>query len=686
MQPELIVIDSSIKLLDLINYLKRFDFIAYDCETTGLTDKHQVIGVSVCAEESKAYYVIRDNYADNLMQELIETLKDKNLIMHNGIFDCMMAESNFKVRLIDRLHTDTMVLAHLLNENRRVGLKELAAAMYGEDSTQEQKEMQASVLANGGKWMAHEKEMWKADPYILGKYGAKDAWLTYKLFIDLVTQLEEEGLVKFFYEDESMPLLRGPTYDLNTTGLQVDLKELQKLKATLIAECAEAKSFVYAEIAPRIKDKYPGTNKKNTFNIGSSSQLSWLLFGVYGQEFGTLTKEGKTVCKAMGLRLPYSLGAKRQFIAACEIRKGEVYQPEAKINGKIRRAKKIKDPWSYIACDKEIIKKLAPKFKWVQKLHEYQKGMKLLSTYVEGIEERVQYGVIRPSYLQHGTITGRYASRNPNLQNLPRDDKRVKQCFVARSGKSLISADFSQLEPRIFAYYSGDERLMAAFDGTSDFYSVVGVEVYDKHDVTPQKEGSDNAFGVKYKGLRDRSKAFALAYAYGGTPHRIASITGRTVEESTEDQIKYFERFPGVKKMMLDAHTLVKSNGYVTNLFGRKRRIPDAKKINKLYGNISHAELPYDARGLLNQACNFRVQSTGASIVNRSAIRFYELCKEAGLRCKFVSQIHDELVVEGDEQDAENIAVLLQEAMENTIKLDGVALEAIPRITKTLAK
>lgn len=669
-----------------MRYLRKFDFVAYDCETTGLTDKHEVIGVSVCAEESKAFYVIRSRCDPELFAALIKLLKEKHLIMHNGVFDCMMAESNFKVRLIESLHTDTMIAAHLLNENRRVGLKELAREMYGEDSTQEQKEMQTSVLANGGKWMAHEKEMWKADPYILGKYGAKDAWLTYKLFVDLVPQLEEQGLLKFFYEEESMLLLRGPTYDLNTTGLQVDVKELQKLKATLIAECAEAKSFVYKEIQERIKDKYPGTNKKNIFNIGSSSQLSWLIFGVYGQEFGTLTKEGKNVCKAMGLRLPYAPSAKRQFISACEIRKGETYEPEGKVNGKTKRAKKIKDPWSYIACDKEIIKKLAPKFKWIQKLHEYQKNMKLLSTYVEGIEQRVQYGVIRPSYLQHGTMTGRYASRNPNLQNLPRDDKRVKQCFVARPGKQFISADFSQLEPRIFAYYSGDSRLMEAFDGTSDFYSVVGIEVYDKYDSTPQKEGSDNAFGIKYKGLRDRSKAFALAYAYGGTPNRIASITGKSVDEATEDQIKYFERFPGVKKMMLDAHTLVKSNGYVTNLFGRRRRISEATKISRIYKSTPHSELPYDARNLLNQACNYRIQSTGASIVNRSAIRFYELCREANINCKLVSQIHDELVVEGNEEDAETIGILLQEAMENTIKLNGVQFEAIPRITKTLAK
>src|SRR6185369_9480654 len=117
-------------------------------------------------------------------------------------------------------------------------------------------------------------------------------------------------------------------------------------------------------------------------------------------------------------------------------------------------------PWGYIACDKATLKKIAPKHKWVASLLQYQQKNKLLNTYIKGTEERIHYGVVTSSYLQHGTMTGRYASRNPNLQNLPRDDQRIKGCFVARPGKSFVSADFSQLEPRVFSYYSGDKHLM----------------------------------------------------------------------------------------------------------------------------------------------------------------------------------------------------------------------------------
>jgi len=700
MTPQLTVIKDIDGLLALQQYLKDKEFVTYDCETTGLTTKDEVIGFSVCAEEDKAFYVILSEWNPEkqcleaccgdvyraIITGVILQLESKKLIMHNGVFDCMMAEAFFKVRLIDSLHTDTMILAHLLDENRRVGLKELGASIYGESSTQEQAEMKASVLANGGRLTKSHYEMYKANGELMGKYGAKDAWLTYKLFLDLVPQLYEQGLDKFFYEDESMPLLKGPTYQLNTTGIQIDTKKLLSLKKTLEAECLEAKAFIEREIYEKVKDKYPATNKKNTFNITSNQQLSWLLFGRYELEFSKLTKGGKNICRALGLRPPYTKSAKRDFILTCLNNVEKVYQPEAVVNGKKVKAKTFSEPWKYIEVDKKTLKQLAPKYKWIERLLEYKQKEKLLKTYVIGTEKRLSYGVIRPSFLQHGTTSGRYSSRNPNYQNLPRNDQRIKECCVARPGKAFVSADFSQLEPRVFAYYSGDERLIQAFDGTSDFYSVVGREVYGKYDATPQKEGSPNAFGVKYKNLRDSAKTIALAVAYGATAYQLAPTTGKSVEETEKVINEYLERFPGVKKMMLEAHDLAKKFGRVTSIFGRPRRMPEAMRIEKLYGKVPHDELPYEARQLLNLACNHRIQSTGASIVNRAAIKFYNDCKDLGLDCKLISQIHDELVVECNEQDAETVSLLLQNAMETTTTLPGITLEAIPRITKNLAK
>lgn len=138
--------------------------------------------------------------------------------------------------------------------------------------------------------------------------------------------------------------------------------------------------------------------------------------------------------------------------------------------------------------------------------------------------------------------------------------------------------------------------------------------------------------------------------------------------------------------MQLEAHRIVKEQGQVVNLFGRPRRIPDAKRIDKIYGVRPHEEHNYDVRNMLNLAVNHRIQSTGASIVNRAAIRFMNDCKNAGIEAKILCQIHDEIVVECKEEDSANIAILLENAMINTVELPGVPLEAKPWIAKSLAK
>lgn len=691
MKPQLKVIDTSEGVLELVKYLEDKEFIAFDTETTGLTKRDHVIGVSVCAEESVAFYVLlyKWDVSINSLQSfklhkevttLLSLLKTKSLVMHNSVFDCMMIEAGLGVSLIESLHTDTMIAAHLVDENRRVGLKELGASMFGESATEEATSMKQSILDNGGSATKTKYELYKADPYLIGEYGAKDAWLTYKLFLELVPELEEQGLTEFFYDKESMPLLKGPTYELNTTGLNIDTKELITLKNTLVAECAEAKTFIETEIKPYLGEKYLGNIK---FNIGSDQQLSWLLFGQLKLEFNTLNKGGKKICKALGLRIPYTRGQKNSFIQSCLQAEGSVYEHEAIINGKKKRAKKILAPWKYLTVDKKSLSKVSNRYKWIETLLSYKKKLKILKTYVKGIEQKIQYGIIQPAFLQHGTDTGRYSSKTPNFQNLPRDDQRIKSCVVARPGKVFVSADYSQLEPRIFAYYSKDEKLMSAFIGDTDFYSVVGIEVYDKLDALPLKEGDINAFGVKYKSLRQDAKAFALASAYGATAYKLSTIINKSTEEAEDLIGKYFERFPGVKSMMLEAHEQAKTDGFVTNLFGRVRRLPEAKFIQK---NKKHADHDYNSRKILNKACNYRIQSTGASIINRAAIRFHGLIREAGIDAKLVLQVHDELIAECNTADADTVATLLRYAMEETTVLEGMPLEAIPRVSNTLAK
>ena len=279
MEEQLIIVKTSEQLQELIEYVKDKDYIAFDTETTGTEKESQIIGFSVCADLEKVFFVtlsywdtassrLIDLVTKNYAKALFSGLIGKNLIMHNAVFDCAMVKNNYGIDLMPSVHTDTMILGHLLDENRSNGLKERAVELYGEDVCKEQAIMKDSVVKNGGVLTKDNYELYKADADLIAYYGAKDAILTLKLFYNDVPQLFDQNLDKFFYEDESMPLLRGPTYDMNTTGLRVDPEKLQALRGTLEAECLELKSFIYKEVTPLVRDKYPGTGKKNQFNIG----------------------------------------------------------------------------------------------------------------------------------------------------------------------------------------------------------------------------------------------------------------------------------------------------------------------------------------------------------------------------------------------------------------------------------
>lgn len=704
MSQKLVVIRNQEQLNDLTNAIQNVEYISFDTETTGLDKDATIIGYSVATDEYTSYYVVINAW-DAQVQTLVDLetragsktfllkLLGKKLVMHNATFDCIMVQNNFGIDLMPSVFCDTMILAQLLDENRSAGLKELGTYFYGETAAEEQAAMKASVLANGGQLTKENYELYKADSELIALYGAKDTILTYKLFLELIPNLYEQGLEDFFFKDESMPLLKGPTYDLNTSGIRIDPNALQKLKGELQASCMEDEIYIYNEIFPHVKEKYPATGKTNKFNIGASQQRAWLLFVALGEDFHLLTKEGKKICKYLDLRLPYAHKDKLAFIDACLKHKNEVYgRSDNKSKKGTYPEKKISENyWKYMASGKGTFATFSKKYKWVEKLLEYSKNMKLLSTYVEGIESRMRYNVIQPSFLQHGTTSGRYGCRNPNFQNLPRDDKRVKACIVSRPGKVFVGADYEQLEPRVFASLSGDTRLLKGFEDGDDFYSVVGAPVFDKLGIN-LKKGHPESFSVLYPELRDISKVIALSTPYGTSKSEMARRLDKPVDEAAEIISKYFEDYPSVHKLMLDSHKEAMTNGQTVSMFGRPRRLPIALDFKKIYGNVNHAELPYEARNVLNLAMNHRIQSTGASIVNRASIAFWNMVQMLRVddpiwdAVKIVLQVHDELIVECPEELQEEVGILLKDAMENTSELPGVALVAHPKVAKKLSE
>lgn len=748
MQETLLVVEDLETLERVKEYLANpdFNYVAVDTETTGLDKDAEVVGYSISCEESIGIYVVL-SYWESLVTEskceacppqlltkagkpkkkkkcttcedtgvakfssgkmvynkeikeasrdIMNTLLTKSLIMHNAPFDCDMIKREFGIELMGSLHTDTMELAHVLDENESCGLKEVGSRLFGEDSVKEKEEMKASVIANGGDWTAKSKEMFKADKEILGRYGAKDTILTYKIFQALVPQLFEEGLDKFFYEEESMPLMRGPTYELNTVGLRVDLEKLKQIEKDLTEECARLKHEIIEEITPKVKERYPATNAKNTFNIGSSQQMAWLMFVRLGNEFKKLTDGGRVLAKELVEKVPYNAAAKRAFIHAIQNKRKELErQLETCTDENTQKflQKKINKlvPEKYMKCDKDSLFVYAKKYTWVAKLLKYSASMKLLKTYVKGIKSRTRYGIIYPSFLQAGTTSGRYSSRNPNFQNLPRDDKRIKSCITARPGRVFVGADQSQLEPRVFASVSQDKTLMDCFKKGEDFYSVVGIPIFKDYQYSAFKK-HEMSWAKHFENKRNITKAFALATPYGTTAYQQADKlrdeegNNLTPQQCQEIIDFYFESYPSVYKMMIDSHNMARRDGKVYSLYGRPRRMPEALRISAIYGpDATHEDLPYEARTPLNLAMNHRVQSSAATIMNRAAIAFYNKIQELQLDAKIVMQVHDELIIECKEDIAEQVAQILKDCMENTTTLPGVVLLAEPKIATNLA-
>lgn len=699
------IVRTNKEVTELIAYLSDKDLIALDTETTGLDKEATIIGYSICCEENLAYYVIT-YYWDKDKQELVpletvgtapqvmQALAGKQIVGHNILFDVAQIKNNYGVDLIDHVFLDTMLAAHLTDENRRVGLKDLGAHYLGASAKNEQEVMKASIKANGGLLTKDKYELYKGDCNLIAEYGAQDAAMTFKLIDILVQELINENMVDFFFE-ETMPLLRGPTKDLNTVRLQVDLEALAKLKKSLELETLQLHASINKEIAPFVKDNYPGTSKTNVFNIGSGPQLAWLLFEKLGNTFTKLSDAGQELCRALDMKLPYTAKAKEEFIAVVTRRKGAVWKEKTSVDKKTGNPKviqtKVRDYWNYLSTDKVALDHFANKYRWVAHLQEYKKAQHILTTYVKGIAEKTKYGTIQPNFKQHGTTSGRYSCASPNFQQLPREDKRVKACIVSRPGNVFVGADYSQLEPRCFASVSQDHSLMDCFSKGEDFYSVVGAPIFGVTNTSLFKDHPDS-FAKKHPELRDRAKVIALATPYGRTARQQASAMSISVEESQSLIDQYFGAYPKVELMMLKFHEEAKSKGYVESMFGRKRRIIDALQIRPMYGNSSHSELPYEARNLLNLAVNHPIQSAGASITNRAMIAFKRKCRENEKASMFwqlvkiVLQIHDEIIVECPEELSKEVSVLLKDCMENTTKLPGVVLHCEPKIGKNLGE
>jgi DNA polymerase-1 len=304
------------------------------------------------------------------------------------------------------------------------------------------------------------------------------------------------------------------------------------------------------------------------------------------------------------------------------------------------------------STDVDVLEELAKGHPLPSKILEYRQLSKLKSTYVDALPKMVhpQTGRIHTSYNQTVTATGRLSSSDPNLQNIPIRTpigRRIRQAFIPADGYLLLSADYSQIELRILAHLSGDEKLIEAFRRDEDIHTRTAIEVLgvkDASEMTPE--------------LRRKAKAVNFGIIYGIGSFSLSKDLGISTKEAQQYINNYFARYVGVKRYLDKMIEKARTEGYVTTLLNRIRYIPEIK--SKDWSTRQFGE---------RTAINTPIQGTAADMIKLAMIRIHRQLKEKFPEVKMILQVHDELVFEVPENQVELVKSLVKEGMETVLEL-----------------
>ena len=309
--------------------------------------------------------------------------------------------------------------------------------------------------------------------------------------------------------------------------------------------------------------------------------------------------------------------------------------------------KKTKTGYSTSA---EVLEKLRGAHPIVGEVLEYRQYAKLKSTYVDGLLKVISPdGRVRTSFQMTVTATGRLSSTEPNLQNIPTRTElgsELRRMFVAGPGQVLVDADYSQIELRLLAHISGDQAMVDAFRSGEDFHTVTAAHVFSVpvEEVTPA--------------MRRAAKAVNFGIVYGISPFSLSQDLGVTVAEAKAYMDAYFHRFPGVKAYMDQVVLRARADGYVETPMHRRRALPEIKSSN-------HNMRSFGERVALNMP----IQGAAADIIKLAMVRVHRQLKEAALEARLIMQVHDELIVECPEAEADRVKAILVREMEGAYPL-----------------
>lgn len=309
--------------------------------------------------------------------------------------------------------------------------------------------------------------------------------------------------------------------------------------------------------------------------------------------------------------------------------------------------KKTKTGWSTNA---DVLEKLVGMHPIISDILNYRMLTKLKSTYADGLLKVISSdGRIHTNFRMTVTATGRLSSTEPNLQNIPVRKElgaQIRKMFVAPAGSLLVDADYSQIELRLLAHISGDETMRQAFLDGEDIHAVTASQVFGTPlaEVTPLQ--------------RSRAKAVNFGIVYGISAFSLAQDIDVRPSEAKSYIDAYLEKYHGVREYMQRVIAEAKERGYVETLYGRRRPLPELKASN--FNTRSFGE---------RVARNMPIQGTAADIMKLAMVNVHRRMKAEGLRSRLILQVHDELIAECPEDEAEKVRVILTEEMESAAKL-----------------
>ena len=828
--------ENTLKLM--LQHIEESDIIAVDTETTSLNPRTgKVVGWSVSGDEGVGFYLptLVWNFDKDLLEEqtikntstvtisknLLEKLKGKKLVFHNASFDIQFIKNYFGVNLLQDVWVDTGLLVHTVYEEgafgfgNPFGLKSIAIMnqkALGLDvekaANEEQVELKESIKNNGGSVTKESFEIYKADLGILSKYASADTDLTLRICNLYLGKLRDEGLDKFFFEDEVMPIYREVTIPMEACGVDLDMELIEKTHKEISEDLKKNKEIVMNSLLDldatqtwlentaydNFKPNHKGTWAQKLIERYSLPLPKSEKTGKYSITQKNVEELDDSNIKEFLLKGDVKLLPREEVVMISkelwrESNDGDYINIQSKkhlgeiVFDYLKETPKVSGANTKSGRDKfdmKMVEELSKKYDWAENLRIYNKLLKIKSTYVDRFRDRNENGRYYFYFKQNGTVSGRYGS---DAQQLPKplepgEDVEilikytniVRAFMIAGKGRMVIDADYESLEPHCFASVSGDKKLQEIFHNNYDFYSYVAIQTEKLEGVSADKK-ADNYLKKLDPVKRNKAKAYSLGVAYGMEAFALKMTLG-VDQKTAEGLIKgYLDGFPGLRDWRKNSRLKVRKEGMIKNYVGRVRHLPKVTRVEKAWGTDSYGvcnvmnwrfrnqrqdglltdineelwdkisidnvidyelynnelkepkdlkrqikrydklgndfddnarqqvylddylsrvkELAKttvmrdyrDYRNGLNNCLNFQLQSLAAAVVNRAALQINKKARDLGYDAIVQAQVHDQLIINVAEDQAEEFSKIVQDLMENTTDLPGVTLKAPPELS-----